>query len=333
MSVWDGVKRQLRSVIEWNNPGADELFYRWGENGDEIKNASKLIVGPGQGCIFVYEGKVVGVIEEEGMTSLLTENIPFWTTVTKFMQAFESEHKVGLYFFKRTRILDQKWGTLSPIKYDDPKYKFPVALMAYGNYSFKIEDPKLFFVNVLGPKEYYRVSDFREMMLSRVNQPIADFLASTQFSYAQIDSEREEISQALGENLEKDFHKLGFSLTDFRIEGTDFDEETQGRINKIADITAQKYGADTAGVSYTELQKLEAMKDAANNQVGAAGLMMGMGVGGGLAGSVLQPESTIPALSSKNLKERLLQLKELFDAELISEDEYSAKKRSILEEL
>ncbi len=333
MSVWNGVKRQLRSVIEWNNPGADELFYRWGENGDEIKNASKLIVGPGQGCIFVYEGKVVSVIEQEGMRSLQTQNIPFWTTVTKFMQAFESEHKVGLYFFKRTRILNQKWGTLSPIKYDDPKYKFPLSLMAYGNYSFKIEDPKLFFVNVLGPQEYYRVSDFREMMLSRVNQPISDFLASAKFSYAQIDSEREEISQALGVNLEKDFLKLGFSLTDFRIEGTDFDEVTLERINKIADITAEKYGAVTAGVSFSELQKLEAMKDAANNQVGAAGLMMGMGVGGGLAGSVLQPENTRVNQSPKNLKERLLELKELFDSELISEDEYSAKKRSILEEL
>ena len=333
MGVWDGVKRQLRSVIEWNNPGADELFYRWSENGDEIKNASKLIVGPGQGCIFVYEGKVVSVVEAEGMSSLLTENIPFWTTVSKFMQAFESEHKVGLYFFKRTRILDQKWGTLSAIKYDDPKYKFPVALMAYGNYSFKIDDPRLFFVNVLGPQEYYRVSDFREMMLSRVNQPIADFLASAQFSYAQIDSEREEISHALGESLEKDFLKLGFLLTDFRIEGTDFDEVTQERINKIADITADRYGADAAGVSYSELQKLDAMKDAANNQVGAAGLMMGMGVGGGLAGSVLHTESPTSKPVSRTLKERMLELKELFDEGLISEEEYSAKKRSILEEL
>ena len=332
MGMWDGVKGQLRSVIEWDNPGADELFYRFSENGDEIKNASKLIVGPGQGCIFVYEGKVVSVIEQEGMSSLLTDNIPFWTTVKKFMQAFESEHKVGLYFFKKTRILDQKWGTLSPIKYDDPKYQFPVALMAYGNYSFKIQDPKLFFVNVLGPKEYYRVSDFREMMLSRINQPIADFLATEKYSYTQIDSEREEISLALNTKLGHDFLKLGFSITDFRIEGTDFDEDTQERINKIADIIADTHGADMAGVSYSELQRLQAMKDAANNQVGAAGMMMGMGVAGGLAGSVVQGETSAPS-APRNIKERLLELKELFDADLISEEDYSAKKRKILEEL
>lgn len=332
MGMLDGIKRQLRSVIEWDSPGADELFYRFSDNGDEIKNASKLIVGPGQGCIFVYEGKVVSVIEEEGMTSVLTDNIPFWTTITKFMQAFESEHKVGLYFYKRTRILDQKWGTTSPIKYDDPKYKFPVSLVAYGNYSFKIEDAKSFFVNVLGGKEYYLVSDFRQMMISRVNQPISDFLATAGFSYAQVDSQREEISKALAEKLESDFLKLGFSLTDFRIEGTDFDDATQERIATIADIVAQKYGAEAAGVSYSELQRLEAMKDAANNQVGAAGLMMGMGVAGGLSGSMMGQDST-PTTSPKNLKERLLQLKELFDADLISEEEYNTKKRSILEEL
>jgi membrane protease subunit (stomatin/prohibitin family) len=39
------------------------LFQQWEGNGDELKNASKLIVGPGQGCIFVYEGKVKGVYE------------------------------------------------------------------------------------------------------------------------------------------------------------------------------------------------------------------------------------------------------------------------------
>jgi membrane protease subunit (stomatin/prohibitin family) len=42
------------------------------------------------------------------------------------MQAFESEHKVGIYFFKTTVITDQKWGTKSPIKYIDPSYNFPV---------------------------------------------------------------------------------------------------------------------------------------------------------------------------------------------------------------
>ncbi|HWU43464.1 MAG TPA: SPFH domain-containing protein, partial [Bdellovibrio sp.] len=120
--MWGSVKQQLRSVIQWNNPSSEALFEQWTDNGDEIKNASKLIVGPGQGCVFVYEGRVQGVYTQQGIFDLQTANIPFWTTITKIMQGFVSEHKAALYFFKTTQIVDQKWGTPSVVKYQDPKY-------------------------------------------------------------------------------------------------------------------------------------------------------------------------------------------------------------------
>ena len=162
MAILTGIKRQLRSVIEWDNPSSDALFFQWTDNGDEIKNASKLIVGPGQGCIFVYEGQVRTVLDEECLIQLRTANIPFWTTIKKFMQFFESEHKVGIYFFKTSKILNQKWGTTSTIKYEDPKYKFPVGLKAYGNYSYRISDPLGFFVNVVGSRnDFLPVSRWR----------------------------------------------------------------------------------------------------------------------------------------------------------------------------
>jgi len=53
MGLANGLRRQLRSVIEGENPQPDELFHHWTTNGEEIKNASKLMVGPGKGCIFV----------------------------------------------------------------------------------------------------------------------------------------------------------------------------------------------------------------------------------------------------------------------------------------
>lgn len=59
--IFNGIKRQLRSVIQWNNPHPEALLEQWMDNGGEIKNASKLIVGPGQGCIFVTEyGAIMG---------------------------------------------------------------------------------------------------------------------------------------------------------------------------------------------------------------------------------------------------------------------------------
>jgi membrane protease subunit (stomatin/prohibitin family) len=112
----DTLNKQLRSVIECINPDAETLFERWTENGDEIKNASKLIVGPGQGCLFVYEGKIEGTFADEGVYDLKTDNIPFWTTVKNALYKFESYHKVGIYYYRKADMLNKRWGTPTVIQ-------------------------------------------------------------------------------------------------------------------------------------------------------------------------------------------------------------------------
>lgn len=337
MAIFDGIRRQLRSVIEWQNPNPDALFYQWSDNGDEIKNASKLIVEPGQGCIFVYEGKVQAVLEQECLISLETANIPFWTTIKKFMQFFESEHKTAFYFFKRTAILNQKWGTTSTIKYEDPKYKFPVGLKAFGNYSYRITDARGFFVNVVGSHGEFFTEDFRKVMSERIIQPLSDFLAESKYSYADIDANRNEIAEGLAEKLNADFGKLGFEMTDFRIEGANFDDETLKRINRIADVTAEAQAAQVAGLDYARLQQLEAMREAARNEGGGAGAGMGLGAGIGLGqvmAQTMQNNFTAhPAASNTDAMAKLAKLKEIHTAGLISEQEYTEKKKAILDTL
>ncbi|PKM10392.1 MAG: hypothetical protein CVV13_13255 [Gammaproteobacteria bacterium HGW-Gammaproteobacteria-3] len=335
MALFDGIKRQLRSVIEWHSPHPDALFQRWTENGDEIKNASKLIVGPGQGCIFVYEGEVKAVLQEEGLIELNTANIPFWTTVKKFMQFFESEHKVGIYFFKKTTQLDQKWGTTSTIKYEDPKYRFPIGLKAFGNYSYRIQDAINFFTHIVGSQNDFYNEDFRNIMSARILHPLADYLAENKFSYADIDANREEIGHGMQNKLSSVFHELGFKLTDFRIEGTQFDDDTLRRINRIADLTAEAQAAQAVGINYAQLQQLEAMLEAARNEGGGAGLGMGMGAGMGLGQSMAQSLSKGISVESRqeatDLMKKLLELKKMHDAGLITVDEYSARKKNILD--
>ena len=339
MGLFDGIKRQLRSVIEWQNPAANALFEQWTDNGDEIKNASTLIVGPGQGCIFVYQGKVQAVFENEGSYNLKTDNIPFWTTITKVMQFFESEHKVGIYFYRKTVILDQKWGTTSMIKYLDPGYKFPVGLRAFGNYSYRIHEAANFFVNVVGGQSAFNTDDLKKVIVARLSQPLTDFLATSRYSYLDIDANREEIASGVQEKLVAVFAELGFTITDFRIEGTDFDEETLKRINRIADMTAEAQAAREVGLDYARVQQLEAMREAARNEGGGAGMGMGLGAGISFGQNLAQAMNTsvsnAPASAqvAADPMEKLAQLKKMFEAELISAEEYAEKKKVILDAL
>jgi membrane protease subunit (stomatin/prohibitin family) len=342
MALWDGMRRQLRSVIEWEGASQDMLFTLWSANGDEIKNASKLIVRPGQGCIFLYEGKIQSVHLEEGLYELSTSNIPFITTLLKFMQAFESEHKVGIYFFWQTEFLNQKWGTPTPIKYDDPLYKFPVGLRAFGNFSFKITEPERFFVNVVGGRENYPVAEFKSTAVDRIIQPLTDLFAEAGLSYGEIDKNRNELATGLTTKLEPDFIALGFTMTDFRIGSTSFDQDTQTRIGKIADVSAEAMAAQRAGIDYAQLQQLGALRDAARNTGGAAGAGVGIGAGLGLGQAMAQsfntPSATqqnqqTPAAVQLSVEERLEKLKSLFEKDLITEEEFSARKKEVLKEL
>ncbi|MFD2589118.1 SPFH domain-containing protein [Croceitalea marina] len=323
------LKNQMRSVIQWENPRDFQLFYKFTDRGDELKNASKIILQPGQGCIFTYEGKVEGVFEEEGIHDLKTSNKPFWTTIKKFMNAFESEHKTGIWFYRRSDMLNIRWGTRIPITYNDPVYGFPVNLRGFGNYSIRITEPKSFFVNVLSGKLDYFVDELQEIFLSRITQPISNYLANAKFSFAEIDSNIELIAKEAQLKSVQIFEDLGFKLLDFRIEGTSFDKETNQRIGEISNVQADVKAANIAGVDFAELQKLKAMRDAAKNE-GAAGATMGMFAGMNMGNTMGQQQKPPEKI---DVRSKLKELKELFEDDLISEEEFQAKKQQLLDQM
>ena len=114
-------------------------------------------------------------------------------------------------------------------------------MKAHGNYSYRITDGRGFFVNVVGSHGDLLVEYLRKVMSERIIHPLSDFLAESKYSYADIDDSRNEISDGVSAKLNVDFDKLGFEMTDFRAEGTSFDDETLTRINRIA--TLAKMGA------------------------------------------------------------------------------------------
>ncbi len=326
------LKEQFRSIIQWENPKDWQIFYRFTDRGDEIKNVSKLILQPGQGCLFTYEGRIEAVFEEEGMYDLKTDNKPFWTTVKKFMNFFESEHKVGIWFYRKGHITNIRWGTRIPITYQDPVYGFPVNLRCFGNYSIQITQPKAFFTNIVSGKLDYFCGDLQELFLSRITQPISNYLANAEFSYTKIDSNIEKIAADAKEKTNPIFYDLGFDLLDFRIEGNSFDADTVNRIAEISDVQADVKSADIAGVDFAELQKLRAMRDMAKNE-GAAGAGMGLFTGMEMGKSIGDSNTKNKADEGDDIMAKLKKLKTMFENELISEEEYAAKKQQLLDSL
>lgn len=325
-------KKQLSIVIEWKDQNQNDLFYKVATPTDEIKNASKLIINPGQGCILVYEGKIKEVLAEAGTYMLQTDNHPFITSLSKFSQGFESEHKMHLYFFRKAELVSQKWGTSTPIKYTDPTYQFPIELGAYGSFSLKIAEAQAFFENFVGNKDVYTVRDIQQLLTTRITPEISSHLAKQSYSYQQIDAHLSELSTELKNNLNNTFQQLGLLLTDFRIEATSFSKETDARIKKIADMTAEARSASEVGLDYAELEKVRALRDAAKNSNGLAGAGLQLGAGLELGKTLQQNQSAQTTDSKSNIDpvEQLKKLKFLLDEGILTQEEFDTKKKEIL---
>ncbi len=334
MSVLNFFKKQLSTVIEWNPQHADLLLWKYPAKTDEIKNASKLIVAPGQGCILVYEGKVTDVLDQEGTYNIKTDNLPFITSLLKVMQFFESEHKVGLYFYRKSEVLNQSWGTSSPIKYVDAVYKIPVKMSAFGNFSYQLANPQKLFAEIVGAAKSYNTEAFRDIIQSRIPQLLITYLATNKLPYTEIDTQLNAITAEMRGQLILEFEKLGVRITDFRLEGNSFDAETEERIGRVADVTVDAMAAAEGGLSYAQLEKLRALRDAARNESGVAGA--GAALGAGLSIGNLFSQSiddvTAPTKASDPI-EQLQKLKLLLDENIITQEEFDQKKKEYLENL
>jgi hypothetical protein len=148
MALMDFIKKQFIDIIQWTEDGDGTLAWRFPMAGMEIQNGGQLVVRESQMAVFVNEGKVADVFGP-GTYKLTTQTLPVLTYLKNWDKLFESPFKSDVYFFSTRQQIDQKWGTPQPITIRDKDFG-AVRLRAFGNYAFRIADPKLFHTENLG---------------------------------------------------------------------------------------------------------------------------------------------------------------------------------------
>jgi membrane protease subunit (stomatin/prohibitin family) len=123
----------------------------------EIQYGASLTVRESQRAVFVNEGKVADVFSP-GMYKLTTQTIRVLTYLRNWDKQFESPFKSDAYFFSTRQQVDQRWGTPQPLTIRDKDFG-AVRLRAFGNYSYRVADPKLFHPQISGTREVYTVGE------------------------------------------------------------------------------------------------------------------------------------------------------------------------------
>jgi membrane protease subunit (stomatin/prohibitin family) len=343
MALMDFIKKQFVDVIHWTEDDETTLAHRFPMQDMEIQYGAQLTVRESQMAAFVDEGKVADVFGP-GRYKLTTQTIPVLTYLKNWDKLFQSPFKSDVYFFSTRLKVDQKWGTPNPITIRDKEFG-AIRLRAFGIYSYRIKDPKVFHVNVSGTRERYSVDDLSGQLRSTVVGSITDLFAESQVPFLDMAAQQDEFAAQLRAKVGEGFAKLGLELDGFVVENLSLPEELQ----KILD---KRIGMNIVGdmQRYTQYEVAANIGTAAANEGGLAGIGAGLGAGMGIgqamgqalgqaAGQAMSPggapggAAPAQAKPSQDAMQLLEKLHDLKTKSVITEDEFNAKKAELLKQL
>ena len=347
MALMDFIRKQFIDIIQWTESSDGTLAWRFPMADMEIQNGASLTVRESQVAIFVNEGQVADVFGP-GMYKLTTQTLPVLTYLKNWDKLFESPFKSDVYFFSTRQQIDQKWGTPQPITIRDKDFG-AVRLRAFGNYAFRVADPKIFHTEISGTRDIYSVADLDGQLRGLVLQNISNAIAGSGLPFLDLAANQIMFADALAQQLKPEFAKLGIQLDSLTVQSVSLPEELQ----KILD---QKIGMGMVGndmAKFMQYQTAQAIprfaEGGGGGGSGIAGDAMGLGAGvalgqvlaqnlaqglqgGGAAAAQAAPAAAV-GVKAEDVMATLEKLGDLKSKGILTQEEFDSKKAELLKKL
>ena len=324
MGLFDIVKDQFLDVIEFEDVSNKliVLKYQRESGNNELKQGSKVIVREGQSAVFLKGGQLADILPP-GTHTLTTDNLPVLSTLKAFPFLFASPVVADLYFVSTRQFIDNKWGTKNPIMKRDGEFNM-VRLRVFGKFSFRITDVATFMREVFGSKGIVMTYDIVEYLSSLVTEAFAVTVGESTMPVLDLVAEYRNLSSAIQEKLNEQVSAIGVQFSDVLIENIALPEEVEKLIDEQSGIGMASRDMNT----FMQYQTARAMRDAAKQKGGLAGLGAGMALGNTMAKNI--QETTSSPKEEKSKAEQLRELKALLDEGILTQEEFDAEKKAIL---
>lgn len=326
MGIFDFLKKQFVDVIQWVEDRDGILAYRYPMPDFEIQYGAQLVVRETQMALFVDEGHAADVFGT-GTHTLDTRTMPLLTNLKHWDKLFQSPFKSDVYFFSTRLQLARKWGTPNPITIRDKEFGM-VRLRGFGQYAYRIADPKLFFQNVSGTRDIYTVDDLEGQLRGTVIGAMTDLFAESGIPFIDMAANQDEMALLLKTKLSGEFARLGLLLDSFVVQNLSLPEELQKvlderiSMNMVGDLN-----------QYAKFQAARAIPIAAANEGGVAGAGAGLGAGVALGQTMANALNGQGGQSAEDVTALLEKLHDLMTKGILSPAEFEAKKAELLKKL
>ncbi|HNT55162.1 MAG TPA: SPFH domain-containing protein, partial [Anaerolineaceae bacterium] len=257
---------RIFDVVEYPSEMMDEIVHRFPEQGvADLRIGSQVIVRESQKAVFFRDGHALDIFGP-GRHTIVTANIPLLVDLIGKAFNDRTPFTAEVYYVSMREFADRKWGTPQPILVRNPGMGLGVALLqAFGSYSFQVNDPQQFVTQLVGAQGMYRTSDIENRLRNMLLSKLQDILGETgaKHSVAEMIGLTEEIGAGVRAKAQDDFKAIGLTLKSYYIANLKPSEKSAEELRAMGMLDMQ---------TYTQLQAADALRDAAQNQSGGAGL-------------------------------------------------------------
>jgi excisionase family DNA binding protein len=276
---------RIFDVVEYPDEMRGEIVHRFPESGyGDYRIGSQVIVREAQSAVFFRDGRALDTFKA-GRHTITTANVPLLVDLIGKAFNDRTPFTAEVYFVSMREFADQKWGTPQPIIIRNPGMGLGVALMqGFGSFSFQVGNPQQFVTQIVGTAGAYTTAEIQGRLRAILLSKLADLMGETaaKKSVPELIGLTEELGAGVRAKAQDDFQAVGLTLKTFYIENIKPSEKSAEELRAMGML-------DMA--TYTQLQAADAMRDAAKNPSGGAGLTAGIGAGmsiGQVMGQALQ---------------------------------------------
>lgn len=279
-----GVSGQFLNVVEFVDPTNSILVikYQRPAGDDEIKQGSKLIVREGQKAVFVKGGQLADIFGP-GTWKLNTRNLPILSTLGAFPYLFKSPIISDLYFVNMSQFVNNSWQTTKPIMKRDKDFNL-LRISGQGKYGFHITDVEIFMKQVVGARGYSTTKNVTDYLQAVIVQSFAGILGNVSISVMDLASHYLDIASLIQQEVNVILTDLGIQLTTLVIENIGLPAQVEKLIDEQSGIGIASHNMG----DFITYQSARAIRDAAKQKNGFAGIGAGISVGNAIAKTMNQ---------------------------------------------